>query len=211
MEDQEPQISTIKPANMDLASLKVQRSTMKRNISKLKSKVEKEGTSSDYTIIKCRLQMLESYFTQLSHIQTQTERHDVGDESRSELEELFVQAKAYMIDLLYKKRRSSDMDLSILNTTSSSFSHQSRLPELKLPNFNGKYSEYSRFISTFNTLVHEEPCIPTIDKFNYLLNCLSGPALSVVEAFQIVEENYQKALDRLKERYDNKTLIFLTT
>ena len=206
---EEAQGAIAKPATMDLSSLKVQRSTMKHTITKLKSKVEKEGTSCDYAIIKCRLQMLESYFTQLSHIQTQIERLDAADESRSELEEIFVQAKALMVDLLSKKRLSSDTDISLLITTNLSFSHQNRLPQLKLPTFNGKYADYPRFISTFNTLEHEEVCIPTIDKFNYLLNCLSGPALNVVEAFQIIEENYQKALDRLKERYDNKTLIFL--
>jgi len=48
-----------------------------------------------------------------------------------------------------------------------------------------------------------------IDKFTYLLGCLSGPALSVVAAFQVSEENYKKALERLKERYDKKVLILL--
>lgn len=144
-------------------------------------------TSSDYTIRKCRLKILESYFTQLSRIQTPIGRLEVSDESRPDIEELFVQAKASMIDLLSKKRRSSVTDISLLNTTNLSFSHQRRLPQLKLTNFNNKYSDYPRFISTFNTLVYEEPCIPTIDKFNYLLNCLSGSALNVVEAFQIME------------------------
>jgi len=33
--------------------------------------------------------------------------------------------------------------------------------------------------------------------------------LSVVAAFQVSEENYKKALERLKERYDKKVLILL--
>lgn len=44
---------------------------------------------------------------------------------------------------------------------------------------------------------------------NYLLNCLSGPTLEVVQAFQISDENYSKALEQLKNRYDNEVLIFL--
>lgn len=207
--DSDVPIGEMAQVNADLPTLKTQRSTMKRNISKLKTKMEKEGSSLDYTIIKCRLQILESYFTQVSYIQTQIERLDPLDEGRSDVEELFVQAKAYLVDLLSEKRRESDMDLSILNNTSSSFSHQNRLPQLKLPKFDGKYSEYSRFINTFNNMVHEEPCISKIDKFGFLLNCLSGPALAMVEPFQVVEENYQKVLDKLKERYDNKNLIFI--
>lgn len=84
-----------------------------------------------------------------------------------------------------------------------------RLPSLKLPKFDGKYTEYERFIARFYNMVDENPSISNIDKFNYLLNCLSGPALDVVEPFQVTEENYPKALIRLKERYDNKVLIFL--
>nr|XP_036224516.1 uncharacterized protein LOC118681974 isoform X1 [Bactrocera oleae] len=57
-------------------------------------------------------------------------------------------------------------------------------------------------------MVHDDPTIPKVDKFNYILNCLSGPALSVIEPFQVTEENYPKAIQRLKERYDNKVLIF---
>ncbi|XP_065356116.1 uncharacterized protein LOC135950508 [Calliphora vicina] len=192
----------------DLSSLKSQRTTMKRTISNLKTKIEKEGSSADYTIIECRLQMLESYFKQVSHIQTQIERLDPSDEGRTDLEEIFIASKSYMVDLLNKKRRSSDVDQSFLNTTSS-FSHQNRLPKLKLPTFDGKYCEYSRFITTFKMLVHDETCIPTIDKFNYLLNCLSGQALALIEPLQVIEENYQKALDSLRNRYDNKSLIFI--
>ena len=49
--------------------------------------------------------------------------------------------------------------------------------------------------------------IPVIDKFNYLLNCLSDQALAAIEAFQVTESNYSKALERLAERFDNKVLI----
>ena len=48
--------------------------------------------------------------------------------------------------------------------------------------------------------------ISTIDKFNYLIDCLSGQALA---PFQVIEANYQKVLDNLIERYDNKPLIFI--
>jgi len=58
-------------------------------------------------------------------------------------------------------------------------------------------------------MVHDDVLLSDIDKFTYLLGCLSGPALSVVAAFQVSEENYKKALERLKERYDKKVLILL--
>lgn len=193
----------------NLTSLKQQRTTMKRNITQMRSKIEKEGSTADYTILDCRLQILESYFKQISHIQSQIEKLDESDTNRSDIEELFISAKAPLVSFMNSKRSSSDIDHSFLNMTQPIMSHHNRLPQIKLPKFEGKYSEFSRFISTFNTLVHHEPSIPTMDKFNYLLNCLSGQALAVIEPFQVVETNYQKALDTLVERYDNKSLIFI--
>ncbi|XP_065372316.1 uncharacterized protein LOC135964147 [Calliphora vicina] len=192
-----------------LSSLKQQRTTMKRNITQMKTKIEKDGSTSDYTILECRLQILESYFKQISHIQAQIEKLDESDTNRSDIEELFISAKAPLVSFMNNKRGSCDIEQSFLNATQPLISHHNRLPQIKLPKFDGKYAEFSRFISTFNTLVHNESSIVTIDKFNYLLNCLSGQALAVIEPFQVVESNYQKAVDSLVERYDNKSLIFI--
>ncbi|XP_073835822.1 uncharacterized protein [Musca autumnalis] len=111
--------------------------------------------------------------------------------------------------LLKKSRGSESAEMSLMNASMACGSSSSRLPSLKLPKFDGKYSEYKRFITAFNNMVNDNPAISLIEKFNYLLNCLSGPALAVVEPFQVCEENYEKALNRLEERYDNKVLIFL--
>ncbi|XP_037928917.1 uncharacterized protein LOC119663378, partial [Teleopsis dalmanni] len=55
---------------------------------------------------------------------------------------------------------------------------------------------------------NREIYLTNIEKFNHLLNCLTGQALETVQAFPISNENYPKALDRLKSRYDNNSLIF---
>ena len=96
--------------------------------------------------------------------------------------------------------------MSIFNQSRFDTSITHRLPNLKLPKFDGKYSDYKRFITSFNHLVHNEP-MPAIDKFNYLLKCLSDQALAAVESFQVAEDNYEKVHKRLAERFDNKVLI----
>ncbi|XP_073820359.1 uncharacterized protein [Musca autumnalis] len=192
----------------DLASLKQQRSSVKKNIVNIQKKIEKDGSKMDTTILECRLEILESYFKQLCLIQTQIESINANDNSRIELEETFIFAKSKILKLINKSRGSVSMESSFMNASMASGSH-SRLPSLKLPNFDGKYSEYQRFITAFNNIVHENPSISVIEKFNYLLNCLSGSALAVVQPYQVCEDNYEKALERLQERYDNKVLIFL--
>ncbi|XP_073839184.1 uncharacterized protein isoform X2 [Musca autumnalis] len=192
----------------DLAYLKLQRSSIKKNITNIQKKVEKDGSKMDSTILECRLEILEGYFKQLCDVQSKIEAINANDNTRSDLEETFIVAKSKILKLINKNRGSVSMEHSLLNASMACGS-SSRLPSLKLPNFDGKYSEYQRFIAAYNNIVHENHSISVIEKFNYLLNCLSGPALAVVEPFQVCEDNYEKALQRLQERYDNKVLIFL--
>ena len=194
----------------ELVSLKSQRTITKRNISNIKKKLETDFSIVDLTVLECRLQILESYFKQICHIQGQIEKigpSSDSDTARSDFEELYIEIKAKMMSRL-RSRGSVQLDQTIFNATSTS-SSSPKLPALKLPHFNGKYGEYTRFITTFTNMVHDNASLTSVDKFNYLLTCLSGAALAVVEPFQITDENYSKALERLKERYDNKVLIFL--
>ena len=199
------------PNNSDspeLCLLKQQKATMKRNISNIEKKIDKDGNKTDGTILQCRLEILESYFKQICHIQGQIEKVCPSDTTRSDLEEIYIAAKAKLLSFINKTRCSTSLEQSFLNS-SIGLSTQTHLPKLKLPQFDGKYADYKRFITSFNNMVHDNLSLTPIDKFNYLLNCLSGPALAVVKPFQVTDENYPKALERLKERYDNNVLIFL--
>lgn len=198
-------LSTASAMEVDLNALKQSRTALRRSLTAMKTKIEKE-TTIDATILECRLQILESYFKQLSHIQTQIERVIENDNIRVDIEETYVLTKSLIVNKLKSVRHEPNFDATMLNQSRCELSLSRRLPNLKLPTFSGKYSEYKRFISTFNNFVHNEP-IPIIDKFNYLLNCLSDQALAAVEAFQVTEQNYNKALERLAERFDNKVLI----
>ncbi|XP_017468697.1 PREDICTED: uncharacterized protein LOC108360780 [Rhagoletis zephyria] len=117
--------------------------------------------------------------------------------------------KSKLVGFLQKARRSSMPDVSYFQNTTNQQLTSHRLPKLRLPKFDGKYTEYSRFMHTFESLVHDDASLTTIDKFNYLMDCLSGPARAVAEPFEVTESNYPRALQRLKERFDNKTLIFI--
>lgn len=192
-------------AEVNLNALRQSRTALRRSLTAMKNKIEKDE-GIDGTILECRLQILESYFKQLTHIQTQIERVVENDNTRMDIDEVYVLTKSLIVTKLKGLQRDSSLDATMLNQSRFEPALSHRLPNLKLPRFDGKYSEYKRFISTFNNLVHNEP-IPTIDKFNYLLNCLSDQALAAVEAFQVTEENYNKALERLAERFDNKVLI----
>ncbi|XP_054083385.1 uncharacterized protein LOC128920327 [Zeugodacus cucurbitae] len=192
---------------MSLEELKQQRANIKKNISRIKNIVEaslrpgaKLLSSAEY---KCRLGILESYFKNVLSTQTEIERIDSEDCGRMDLEELYITTK-----LIIQSQVTEDHNNTLSDTTCV-MQAGSKLPKLKLPSFNGKYSEYQNFITSFQQIIDREYSLSNIEKFNHLRNCLTGPALETIDAFQVSNENYSKALERLKTRYDNPTLIFL--
>ncbi|XP_078051594.1 uncharacterized protein LOC144477732 [Augochlora pura] len=83
-----------------------------------------------------------------------------------------------------------------------------RLTVIKLPNFSGDFSHWIRFRDTFVSLVHDSERQTDMDKFNYLVSALSGPAAQIIESCSVSEANYKLAWERLKERFDDpKNLI----
>ncbi|KAI8116345.1 hypothetical protein CVS40_11573 [Lucilia cuprina] len=146
--------------------------------------------------IECRLEILKDHIDQAMEFQSQLDILDPTNDDRSELENLLLSLQA-------KNRRPSFQETSFMQP------HHSRLPNMRLPKFSGKYSDYKNFMSLFENLVHNDPTLTDIEKFNHLISCLTDEALGTVKAFQLTEDNYPKALASLKKVYDNDCLIFL--
>lgn len=81
-----------------------------------------------------------------------------------------------------------------------------RLPVLQIPKFSGNYSEWPDFFSVFNTVVHQDVDLTRIAKFQHLRSSLRDAALDTIRSLEISEINYEKAIDLLKARFDNKRL-----
>ncbi|XP_037820753.1 uncharacterized protein LOC119611053 [Lucilia sericata] len=188
----------------NLSTLQKQRSSAKGNITRIKNMYLDGSASLNPIDVQCRLEILNSYIKQLMAYQTEIEKLCPDDNERGELEEICISCKALLLSNLGNRRSSLPHDC----TVSLPLPSANRLPYLKIPKFSGKYSEYKNFISCFNNLVNDDPTLSTIEKFNHLINSLQDDALRTVKAFQVNEENYSSALQRLQERYDNNCLIF---
>jgi hypothetical protein len=55
----------------------------------------------------------------------------------------------------------------------------------------------------FESAVHNNASLTNIDKFNYLMSLLEGQALRAINGLAVTEENYQAAIDILRERFGN--------
>ncbi|XP_067635778.1 uncharacterized protein [Eurosta solidaginis] len=166
-------------------TLKQQRANTKKNISRIKTIIETngkgEGKGLETIELKCRLGILESYFTQLMSYQIQIEKLEPDDNMRGELEDLYVGVK-----IAIQEQLGEDLNSSILGEKQVVIpTYNSKLRVLKLPTFTGKYSEYKNVITSFNQIIDRELGLSNIEKFNHLRNCLQGQALETVKVFQV--------------------------
>lgn len=92
-------------------------------------------------------------------------------------------------------------------TTSSEVQMRVKLPELKLPSFNGKLREWITFRDSFVSMIHDNANLASIDKFTYLRASLTGDALRDIASIELTAANYPIAWKTLQDSYENKKLI----
>jgi hypothetical protein len=85
------------------------------------------------------------------------------------------------------------------------FVPMAKLPQLKLPTFEGDPLEWPSFWQSFESAVDRQPLDP-VDKLSYLVAGLKGRALTTVLGYR-GGENYQHAVDALKRQFGDDRVI----
>lgn len=81
-----------------------------------------------------------------------------------------------------------------------------QLAPILLDRFSGNIQDWPSFNDVFKRMVLNEETMPPAQKLNCLRSCLSNQALDLVKSISISNGNYE-AVQRLIQRYDNKSLI----
>lgn len=84
------------------------------------------------------------------------------------------------------------------------------MPEIKLPEFNEEYTKWIFYKNSFETTIHDDADLSSIQKHQYLVGTLKGEALKVIQSFEIGKGNYTQAWQLLKDTYDNQVMIIET-
>lgn len=77
-----------------------------------------------------------------------------------------------------------------------------KIPTVSLPSFSGSVEEWPTFIDNFTRVIHDEPRLPAVRKFQYLKLSLKGSAAATIDSLKITEENYSLALNTLTQKYE---------
>ena len=89
----------------------------------------------------------------------------------------------------------------------SNISTHPKLPSIQLPTFPGDLGEYESFIDQFQAQIGCRTDLEPVTKLQYLKAQLKGRALDLIKGFTSVSDNYQSALDTLKETYGDDEKI----
>lgn len=82
-----------------------------------------------------------------------------------------------------------------------------KLPKLTIKKFDGDVGCWQDFWSQYEVAIHQNGSLNKPDKFNYLKSYLEGEAASAITSMALSNENYDKAIELLQQRFGRKDLI----
>ena len=95
----------------------------------------------------------------------------------------------------------------IKNASSKQNEENIKLPKLELKKFNGDPLKWRIFADTFESAIHKNSNISNVEKMNYLVNLLTGTAEETIKGLSLTNNNYEVALQLLRERFDDGQVI----
>lgn len=69
--------------------------------------------------------------------------------------------------------------------------------------FDGNIRNWVEFWDRYNTSIYSRTRFSKVTKFSFLMECLKDKALELVRGLALTEANFETAISKLKERYDN--------
>ena len=81
-----------------------------------------------------------------------------------------------------------------------------KLPKLSLKRFNGDITKWASFWDSFNSAIHSNSSLSSVEKFNYLNSFLESTAAESIAGLTLTAKKYEEAVAILK-RFGNTQLI----
>ena len=105
------------------------------------------------------------------------------------------------------KEKSSTITTASLVTNNKPEPSRVRLPKLEIQKFWGDALQWKSFWDQDNAAIHSSTVISNIEKFNYFKNLLTGSALESISSLFLMDSNYERAIDLLKERFNYPQIL----
>ncbi|XP_055604005.1 uncharacterized protein LOC129752246 [Uranotaenia lowii] len=189
-----------------LKNLKTRQKSLLASFFNIKAFVEAYEEEQHECQVLGRLEHLVSLWNDFNAVQAELETLDEAEvdnhlKQRIEFESSFFEVKGFLLS----KNKSSPSPPTPSSSHSTphvpAWSSHVRLPDVKLPVFNGNIDSWLNFHDLFVSLVHCSHELSNIQKFYYLRSSLSGEALKLIQTISISANNYLVAWTLLVDHY----------
>src|SRR5580765_4592041 len=162
--------------------------------------------------LKARLERVEEFLTEFNNCQDKIRDLDIDEILTDELNEENTSFESLYFPAIAKARQSivtvnpPNNPANVAQANNEITHHNVKIPTIALPHFDGSYEKWNHFFYLFKALVHSDASLSNVQKFYYLQSVLKDKAAQVIHSLEVTGENYPKALDLLKNRFENKRL-----
>lgn len=192
--------------------LRKKRGIIKAALTRMKNFVEAfDPTIDAISLLEFRQEELPRLNQKFDDIQTQLELIVVDDidkdeEERDKFEFDYFNVRSNIQEIVNaKKSANSSCHNSTLNMSAGH--SRAQLPTITLPVFDGDIQDWESFFDCFRAMIHDDGGFSPAQKFYYLRSSISGAALDLIKSIPMTDANYEVAIERLKQRYDNHSLV----
>jgi len=198
--------------------LKTVRCSVTKSINKLLAFVQEEGMNE--TDVRLTVRELEGNRDRLVELHREQEKaleelleaEPEDDNTEKKVEEEFIKMNEY-IERIDSALAEADLALQRLkvedekgSNLGSNKSVHIRLPKIALPQFNGDVLKWTEFFECFEAAVTQAD-LTDVERFAYLKGQLRGEASNVISGLSLSSANYVIAIDLLKSRYGDKSVL----
>ena len=120
--------------------------------------------------------------------------------------EQFLNEQVLILEQFIEKHSQNEDTVSV-KSTSSYRDSRVKLPKLSIKPFRGCNTDWPEFFDSFSCAIHENESLSNVQKMNYLVNLLEGQASDVIKGLSLSNENYNIALQLLKDRYSDDQIL----
>lgn len=194
----------------DTEQLKKKIGILKQKVTKFSNRLIHFETVGSITELQLRLTKIEEIWDGFDQLQTELEELDPSQaSSRESFEDNYfsVVAKARIIIDSVAQPSPTSNNSSQSNPQPTLPNITPSLPVINVPIFAGSYEGWISFFQIYESVIHNRTDLSKIQKFYYLKSYLKGDASQLLHSLELTDDNYDVAINLLKERYENKKML----
>lgn len=199
----------------EIEQLRALRGIPKGLVTKMVTWTTERGETASTFELDVKIEQLKKYELQFEKVQSELELKDVAERDpeaveRGNFEDKVATLKARLMQLRSQHAEGGNPPFETSMGNISLDISGNDLPKFDLPSFDGDYKAFPLFMDSFNALVHQSRArgLTDVKRLAILRTSLTGKALEAIKDLPLGGNSYAEALLILKERFENKRLIF---